>query len=66
MCLQCGRRIEHFAAFKDALVNDSPEAFGFIWAESRLAKEICTIISWFKSDGFGADIPALRKEEPQS
>jgi len=53
-------------AFKGALQYKLPETFGFVGAGIKLmSAEMGTMFSWFKSDGYGADIPALRKEEPQ-
>lgn len=52
--------------FKDSLGDDLPETYGFVGSGiKRFVKEMGVMFSWFQSDGFGADIPALRKEEPQ-
>ncbi|TVY58151.1 NmrA-like family domain-containing protein 1 [Lachnellula cervina] len=52
--------------FKDALGDDLPETYGFVGSGiKKFVKEMGVMFSWFQSDGFGADIPALRKEEPQ-
>jgi hypothetical protein len=43
-----------------------PETFGFIGSGIKyMMQEIGIMFNWFKTDGFGADIPALRKEEPK-
>lgn len=52
--------------FKDTLGTDLPETFGIVGAGIKMmSKEMRTMFNWFKSDGYGADIPALRKEEPE-
>ena len=52
--------------FKDTLGDPLPETFGFVGAGIKwMSKEMGTMFAWFKDVGYGADIPALRKEEPQ-
>lgn len=43
-----------------------PETFSFVGSGIKWAmKEMGTMFEWFRTDGYGADIPALRKEEPK-
>ena len=52
--------------FKDSLGEELPETFGIVGAGIKfMVKEMGTMFQWFKDVGYGADIPALRKEEPQ-
>jgi uncharacterized protein YbjT (DUF2867 family) len=52
--------------FKETIGYDMPETFGFFGSGLKFAiKELGLMFSWFKTDGFGADIPQLRKEEPK-
>ncbi|RDL36181.1 Uncharacterized protein BP5553_06793 [Venustampulla echinocandica] len=52
--------------FKDTLGYDMPETFGFVGSGIKfMVKEMSTMFRWFKDEGYGADIPALKKEEPR-
>jgi uncharacterized protein YbjT (DUF2867 family) len=52
--------------FKDTEGYDMPETYGFVGSGIKMAsKEMGTMFSWFKTDGYGADIAELRKEEPK-
>jgi uncharacterized protein YbjT (DUF2867 family) len=52
--------------FKETLGYNMPETFGFVGSGLKFAiKELGTMFSWFKTDGYGADIQQLRKEEPK-
>jgi len=43
-----------------------PETFGFVGSGIKWAvAEVGTMFNWFKDVGYGADIAALRKEEPK-
>lgn len=60
LTLEQGRKV-----FKETMGYDMPEAFGFVGTGIKLMmKEMGTMFKWFATDGYGADIPALRKEEP--
>ena len=51
--------------FKQSLGYDMPETFGFVGSAVRfMVKEMGLMFSWFKTDGYQAGIPELRKEEP--
>lgn len=50
--------------FKDSLGYDMPEAFGFVDVGLQfMIKEMGTMFTWFKNEGYGANILELRKEE---
>ena len=52
--------------FKEAVGREMPETFWFVGAGIKMMiTEVGTMFRWFKEVGYGADIPALRKEEPQ-
>ncbi|EPE31954.1 NAD(P)-binding Rossmann-fold containing protein [Glarea lozoyensis ATCC 20868] len=52
--------------FKETMGYDMPETFGFVGSGIKLAsKEMGSMFSWFKSDGFGVDIQKLKQEEPK-
>ncbi|KAH6671696.1 putative NmrA-like family domain-containing protein 1 [Halenospora varia] len=52
--------------FKDVVGSNLPETFGFVGSAIKWSShELSTMFNWFKSDGYGADIPALKKEEPK-
>jgi len=52
--------------FKDTLGYDMPETFGFVGSGIKyMIKGVGTMFNWFKDEGYGADIPALMKEEPR-
>jgi uncharacterized protein YbjT (DUF2867 family) len=52
--------------FKETLGYDMPETFWFVGSGIKfMVKEMGTMFAWFKDEGYGADIPALRKEEPR-
>jgi uncharacterized protein YbjT (DUF2867 family) len=52
--------------FKDVIGYDMPETFGFLGsAVMFMVKEVGTMFKWFNDVGYGADIAALRKEEPK-
>jgi hypothetical protein len=43
-----------------------PETFGIVGSAMKfMVKEVGVMFRWFKTDGYGADIQALRKEEPR-
>ena len=49
--------------FKDSLGYDMPETYGFIGNGIKyMIKEVGTMFTWFKDEGYGADIQVLRKE----
>ncbi|KFY08415.1 hypothetical protein V492_06239 [Pseudogymnoascus sp. VKM F-4246] len=52
--------------FKKTMGYPMPESFSFVGAGLKfmMTKELGTMFKWFETDGYGADIPALRKEEP--
>ncbi|CZR65711.1 related to nucleoside-diphosphate-sugar epimerases [Phialocephala subalpina] len=59
--IEQGRKV-----FKDTMGSDLPETFGFVGSGIKyMIKEMGTMFNWFKTDGYGADIQALRKEEPR-
>ncbi|TVY83967.1 Nitrogen metabolite repression protein nmr [Lachnellula suecica] len=61
LTLQQGKEV-----FKDAVGYPMPETFGFVGSGIKfMSKEMGTMFQWFKDVGYGVDIPALRKEEPQ-
>ncbi|KAE8445413.1 hypothetical protein EG329_013426 [Mollisiaceae sp. DMI_Dod_QoI] len=52
--------------FKETMGSDLPETFGFVGSGLKfMIKEVGTMFNWFKDEGYGADIQALRKEEPR-
>jgi len=52
--------------FKDTLGFDMPETFGFVGTGIKfMMTEMGKMFNWFKDEGYGVDIPALRKEEPK-
>ncbi|KFZ01458.1 hypothetical protein V500_00761 [Pseudogymnoascus sp. VKM F-4518 (FW-2643)] len=52
--------------FKESLGYKMPETFGFMgWVIKFFVKELGTMFAWFKDEGYGADIQALREEEPR-
>lgn len=60
LTLKQGRKV-----FKNTMGYAMPESFGFVGTGLKFAmKELGTMFKWFETDGYGADIPALRKEEP--
>jgi len=43
-----------------------PQTFDFVGSGIKyMVKEMGKMFKWFQTDGFGADIEALRKEEPK-
>jgi hypothetical protein len=49
--------------FKDSLGIDMPETYDFVGNGIKyVIKEVGTMFTWFKDEGYGADIQALRKE----
>ncbi|KFY17330.1 hypothetical protein V492_00740 [Pseudogymnoascus sp. VKM F-4246] len=53
------------AVFQETMGYAMPETFGLVGTGIKLMmKEMGTMFKWFETDGFGADIVALRKEEP--
>lgn len=51
--------------FKETLGYDLPKTWGFVGAGIKLmVKEMGDMFAWFKDEGYGADIQALRREEP--
>ncbi|KFY45612.1 hypothetical protein V494_00866 [Pseudogymnoascus sp. VKM F-4513 (FW-928)] len=53
------------AVFQETMGYAMPETFGFVGTGIKLMmKEMGNMFKWFETDGFGADIVALRKEEP--
>lgn len=60
LTLEQGKKV-----FKESLGTDMPETWGFVGAGIKMAsKEMGTMFNWFAEEGYGADIKALRKEEP--
>lgn len=52
--------------FKEAVGYDLPETWGFVGKLIKyMSNEMGTMFDWFSSEGYGADIKALRKEEPK-
>jgi len=52
--------------FKEAVGYEMPETFGLVGSGIKfMVKEMGHMFKWFKDVGYGADIPSLRKEEPQ-
>ncbi|KAG9228541.1 putative NmrA-like family domain-containing protein 1 [Amylocarpus encephaloides] len=52
--------------FKETIGYNMPETFWFVGAGIRyMSAEMGTMFKWFADDGYGADINALRKEEPK-
>jgi uncharacterized protein YbjT (DUF2867 family) len=52
--------------FKETVGYDMPETFGFVGSGIKyMITEVGTMFRWFKEVGYGADIPALRNEEPK-
>jgi hypothetical protein len=52
--------------FKGTLGYDMPTTFGFVGGLVKFAvKELRVMFDWFKNDGYGCDIKALREEEPE-
>ena len=52
--------------FAETMGRSMPETYGFVgWAVKSGVKEMGTMFKWFETDGYGADIKALRKEEPK-
>jgi uncharacterized protein YbjT (DUF2867 family) len=52
--------------FKETLGYNMPETFGFVGSGIKFAvKEMGTMFSWFKTDGYGANIQQCRQEEPK-
>ncbi|KUJ14583.1 putative NmrA-like family domain-containing protein 1 [Mollisia scopiformis] len=52
--------------FKETIGSDIPETFSFIAPTVQyMVKEVGTMFKWFKEEGYGVDIAALRKEEPR-
>jgi len=60
LTLEQGKKV-----FKETMRYSMPESFGFVGTGIKFMKEeMGTMFKWFETDGYGADIPALRKEEP--
>lgn len=60
LTLEQGKKV-----FKEVLGYDMPESFGFVGTGLKMvSKELGTMFKWFGEYGFGADIEALRREEP--
>jgi uncharacterized protein YbjT (DUF2867 family) len=52
--------------FKDTMGSELPETYGFVGSGiTWMVKEVGTMFNWFKNEGYGVDIQALRKEEPR-
>ena len=52
--------------FKDTMGYNMPETFGFVGSGIKMAsKEMGSMFSWFKTDGFGADVKKVMEEEPK-
>lgn len=52
--------------FTEVLGLDIPVSFGFVGSGVKyMIKEMGTMFTWFGAEGFGADIQALREQEPQ-
>lgn len=52
-------------AFREVLGYEMPETFGIVGTGLKmLSKELGTMFQWFGEYGFGADVEALRREEP--
>jgi uncharacterized protein YbjT (DUF2867 family) len=59
------RLVQGKKVFKESLGYEMPETFGIVGTAIRyMVKEVGTLFAWFKYEGYGADISALRKEEP--
>jgi uncharacterized protein YbjT (DUF2867 family) len=57
---------EGAAIFKRQTGKDMPETFGFVGSAIKvvLREQLGDMFVWFHEKGFGADLPALRKEYP--
>jgi uncharacterized protein YbjT (DUF2867 family) len=57
---------EAAVVFKKQTGKDMPETFGFVGSAIKviLREQLGDMFTWFKEKGFGADLPALRKEFP--
>lgn len=52
--------------FQDTMGSPLPETYGFFGSGLKwMITEVGTMFNWFKTDGYGADIQALRREEPR-
>jgi len=52
--------------FKDTLGYNIPETYSFVGSAIKWSsKEMGTMFKWFGEEGYGANIPELRKEEPR-
>jgi uncharacterized protein YbjT (DUF2867 family) len=52
--------------FKDTMGSDLPQTYGFVGSGIKwMVKEVGTMFNWFRDEGYGVDIQALRKEEPR-
>lgn len=61
LTLEQGKKV-----FKDTLGYDMPETYGFVGSGLKyMMGELGNMFNWFKTNGYGADIQALRKEEPK-
>ena len=59
--LSQGKRV-----FKETMGSDLPETYGFLGAGIKyMVKEVGTMFDWFKDEGYGVNIPELKKEEPK-
>jgi uncharacterized protein YbjT (DUF2867 family) len=57
---------EACAIFKEVEGYDMPTTFSWVGSALKLAlKEMGTMFEWFRTDGYGVDIQALRKEYPE-
>lgn len=53
-------------AFKNTTGSDAIATFGFLGSVLRyMVTELAVMMDWFKSDGYKADIPQLKKMNPQ-
>ena len=52
--------------FKDTMGYDLPETYGFVGLGIKyMVKEVGSMFNWFKDEGYGVNIPELRKGEPR-
>lgn len=52
--------------FRETLGYDMPETYWFVGSALKwLIGEVGAMFTWFKNEGYAANIPALRKEEPR-
>ncbi len=52
--------------FKEKLGYEIPRTLSILgWAVRAMVKDMRLMFAWFKSEGFAADIPALKRTHPE-